>query len=286
MYLDFPSVMTILISGICTGGVYGLFASGFSFQIGSLETPDFSFGSWLMFSMYLTFFMYKMWNIGGLIFLLLPIYFGIGFLVNKYLLSKQNMFVKMLITMGISFIIQNFVILVFTAFPRNLGIIEKTITFGNGIQVGVIKLGMLILSAVILIGFQVFINKTWMGKTIRAIIQQREAAYLMGINADKIKNIAFALSYSMIAISGMMLLILFSVEPTAGGFYQMMSFLICIIAGLGNLKGAFFSGLLTGIIIGFFNIFIAQYAMVALFIIFVIILVIKPKGLFTVSQRR
>lgn len=286
MNLDLPSVLTILISGICTGGVYGLFASSFTFQIGSLDTPDFSFGAWLMLSMYLTFFLQRIWNVGALIFVLIPVYFGIGYLINRYLLAKQNIFVKMLITMGISFIIQNLVILVFTAFPRNLGIIDKAITFGNGIQVGMIKLGMLVLSAFLLIGFQIFINKTWMGKTIRAIIQQKEAAYLMGINADKIKNIAFGLSYVMVSISGFMLLILFSVEPTAGGFYQMMSFLICIIAGLGNLRGAFYSGLLTGTMIGVLNIFIAQYAMVALFLIFVIILVVKPKGLFTVRQTK
>lgn len=284
MILDLPSFLTILISGICTGGVYGLFASSFTFQIGSLDTPDFSFGAWIMLSMYLTFFSQKIWNVGVLVFLLIPVYFGVGYLVNRFLLSKQTLYIKMLITMGISFMIQNFVILVFTAFPRNLGIIDRAITIGNGVQIGMLKLIMLVSSAVLLIGLQLFISKTWMGRTIRAIIQQKEAAYLMGINAEKIKNIAFGVSYGMVFISGMMLLVLFSVEPTAGGFYQMMSFLICIIAGLGNMRGAFYSGLLIGVLISFLNIFIAQYAMFVLFLIFIVILVIKPTGLFTVPQ--
>jgi branched-chain amino acid transport system permease protein len=284
--LDFASIMTILISGLCTGGVYGLFASSFTFQCGSLNITDFSFGSWLMLSMYMTFFMYKGWHISIIPFIIILFlcYFIISYLISKHMLSKRNEFVNMIITMGISLVIQNAAILFFTSYPRTLGIIEKTITIGNGIQIGLTKLAMLFLSAIILIGFQIFLNRTWTGKTIRAVVQQKEVSYLMGINSDRVKNLAFAISYVLLAASGIMLMILFSVEPTAGGFYQMMSFLICIIAGLGNMKGAFYSGLLIGVIIGFLNIFISQFAMVFLFFIFVIILVVKPKGLFALKS--
>jgi len=286
--LDFASIMTILISGLCTGGVYGLFASSFTFQCGSLNITDFSFGSWLMLAMYMTFFMYsyKGWHISiiPLIIVLFICYFIISYFLSKHVLSKRNEFVNMIITMGISLVIQNAAILFFTSYPRTLGIIEKTITIGIGIQIGLTKLIMLFLSAVILIGFQIFLNRTWTGKTIRAVVQQKEVAYLMGINADRVKNLAFAISYVLLAASGIMLMILFSVEPTAGSFYQMMSFLICIIAGLGNMRGAFYSGLLIGVIIGFLNIFISQFAMAFLFFIFVIILVVKPKGLFALKS--
>ncbi|MDR1246676.1 MAG: branched-chain amino acid ABC transporter permease [Clostridiales Family XIII bacterium] len=283
--LDFPSVMTILISGLCTGGVYGLFASSFTFQCGSLNITDFSFGSWLMLAMYMTFFMYTEWHIGFVPFIiaLFLCYFVISFLISRFMLSKRDEFTNMIITMGISLVIQNAAILLFSSSPRSLGIIEKTINIG-GVQIAQTKLIMLILSAVILIGFQTFLNKTWTGKTIRAVIQRKEMAYLLGINSDRVKNLAFAVSYVMLAASGIMLIILFSVEPTVGGFYQMMSFLICIIGGLGNLKGAFFSGLLVGVLIAVLNMFSSQFAMVLLFLIFAIILVARPRGLFALKS--
>jgi branched-chain amino acid transport system permease protein len=284
--LDFPSFMTILISGLCTGGVYGLFSSSFSFQLGALNVADFSFGSWLMLSMYLTFFMYKEWNIGIIPFgvILFGSYFIISFLMSKFIYIKRKTDDNMIITMGISLIIQNAATLLFSSYPRSLGIIEKTIVVG-GVQITITKLIMLFLSAILLLGFQLFLNKTWTGKTIRAVVQNKEVASLMGINSNRVINLAFSLSYVMLAASGIMLVTLFSVEPTAGGFYQMMSFFICIIAGLGNIRGAFFSGLLIGFLKAILNIISSQFAMVMMFLIFVIFLVVKPTGLFTAKSR-
>ncbi|MDR1572119.1 MAG: branched-chain amino acid ABC transporter permease [Clostridiales Family XIII bacterium] len=284
--LDFPSVMTILINGLCTGGVYGLFASSFTFQCGSLNITDFSFGSWLMLAMYLTFFMYTGWQTGivPFVILLFLCYFTISFLISRFMLSKRDEFTNMIITMGISLIIQNAATLLFSSSPRSLGIIERTISIG-GVQIMQTRLIMLVLSAAILIGFHAFLKRTWTGKTIRAVIQRKEMAYLIGINSDRVKNVAFAVSYVMLSASGIMLIVLFSVEPTIGGFYQMMSFLICIIGGLGNLKGAFFSGLLVGVLIAVLNMMSSQFAMVLLFLIFAIILVVRPRGLFALKSR-
>lgn len=280
--LDLPSIITILIGGLCAGGVYGLFASSFTFQCGALHITDFSFGSWLMLAMYLTFFAYSRWPGAVAIFLvvLFAFYFVVSFFISKHMLAKRDEFAGMIMTMGISLIIQNAATLLFSSSPRSLGIIEQTISIG-GVQIAATKLVMLFLSAAVLIGFQLFLNKTWTGKTIRAVVQKKEVAYLMGINADRVKNLAFAISYIMLAASGVMLIVLFSVDPATGGYYQMMSFLICIIGGLGNIKGTFYAGLLVGVLIAILNMISTQFAMVMLFAIFVIILVIRPQGLFT-----
>ena len=280
--LDFTAIMTILIGGLCTGGVYGLFASSFTFQCGSLGITDFSFGSWLMMAMYLTFFMYTDWNMNIFAFvaLLFVMYFVISFLIGKFMLSKRGEFVNIIITMGISLAIQNAATLFFSSSPRSLGIIESAISIG-GVSITVTKLAMLILSAIILIGFQAFLNKTWTGKAIRAVVQRREVAYLMGINSDAVRNVAYSISYITLSASGIMLIVLFSVDPTTGGFYQMMSFLICIIGGLGNIRGTFYSGLLVGVLIAVLNMISSQFAMVMLFFVFVIILVLRPRGLFS-----
>lgn len=284
--MNLANIITALISGVCTGGVYGLFASSYSFQLGALNIADFSFGSWLMMSMYMTFYMLGQWGWGIVPFLiiLLAAYFLIGFFLCKFILSKRNMENNMVITMGISMLLQNAAIMLFTSYPRSMGIIEEIFKIGE-VRIAKIRLALLVLSAIILLGFQMLLNRTWIGKTIRAVVQNRDVACLMGVNANRVKNVAYAISYIMLAASGIMLVVLFSVEPTTGEYYQMMSFLICIIGGLGNIKGAFFSGLLIGVLMSVLNLISAQFAIVILFALFVIFLVVKPTGLFTKTSR-
>jgi branched-chain amino acid transport system permease protein len=283
MNLSFSAFMTIMLSGICMGGVYGLFASSFTFQLGSLSIYDFSFGGWLMLSMYLTYYMYKEWqmSIVATLLILFTLYFAVSYALGKYILTKVNENVQMLVTMGISIMLQNGAILAFTAYPRTLGFTERTLNLPGGVQVGATRLIILAIAAVIMIGLQIFLKKTWIGKTIRAVVQQKDMACQAGINANKVKNLAYASSYVLLAASGVMLLVLFPVEPAAGAFYQLMSFFICIIAGLGNIRGAFFCGVLIGVVNGLFNFFFTQYATALLFLIFVVVLVLRPKGLFT-----
>lgn len=286
MGLDFASMMTILIAGVCTGGVYGLFASGFSFQIGALRIYDFSFGAWIMMAMYLTYFMIDQWGypLPIALLILFTVYFLVSYFLGKNVMIKGNDMVQMLVTIGITIVLQNLAILLFTAFPRTLNVTERAITLPGGITVGLIKLAMLVLSAVILIGFNTVMKRTWIGKTIRAVIQEKEAAYLVGVNADQIKTLAYALSYILVAASGVMLLVLYPVEPTVGAFYQTMSFFICILAGMGNLKGTFFCGILIGVLNAILNTFFVQFASIALFAIFVLILIFRPQGLFAASK--
>lgn len=279
--------MTILIAGICTGGVYGLFASSFAFQIGSLRVFDFSFGAWIMMAMYLTYYMLDQWNVPAplAILILLAVYFLISFFMGKNVISKGSDTVQMMVTIGVTIVLQNLATLLFTAFPRTLSVQEKAITLPGGIQVGLLKFGMLILSAIILIGFNSIMKKTTIGKVIRAVIQQKDASYLVGIDADKVKNLAYALSYVLLAISGIMLLLIYPVDPSVGAFYQMMSFFICILAGMGSLNGAFYCGILIGVLNAILNTYFVQFASIILFAIFVLVLVFKPNGLFVPNKR-
>lgn len=275
-------MMTILLSGVCTGGVYGLFASGFTFQIGSLRIYDFSFGAWIMMAMYLTYYMLEKWSFPLPLALLVIFsgYFLVSFVMGKLVMTGSSDMVQMLVTIGVTIVLQNLAVFLFTAFPRTLNVREHALTLPGDVMVGQIRLAMLALSAVLLIGFHLMMKKTWIGKTIRAVIQHREAACLVGVNADQIKTLAYALSYVLVAASGVILLLIYPVEPTAGAFYQTMSFFICIIAGMGSLKGAFFCGIFIGLLNAILNTFFVQFASIILFAIFVLILVFKPNGLF------
>ena len=140
------------------------------------------------------------------------------------------------------------------------------------------------IAIVVLIGFQVFLNRTWPGKSIRAIVQQREIAELMGVNSEKTMNTAYGASYMLAAIAGSMLAVFIPITPFTGAYYQTLSFIICIAAGRSYMQGALYIGIMIGILEAFLQFFISKYSMPIIFTAFVLALVLRPNGLFTSSK--
>jgi branched-chain amino acid transport system permease protein len=158
--------------------------------------------------------------------------------------------------------------------PRTLGIIEPLFYITPGIHVGQLRFLAFVVAAVALIAFQLFLRRSYLGKMIRAVVEERETAQLMGINSERVLGIAFGLSFVLIAIAAILMIHLFPVTTSAGAVYQLMSFLIATIAGLGNMRGAFFAGIAIGVLNAFLLYFASSYATVVLFTVFVVVLVL------------
>lgn len=281
-------ILNIVIAGICTGGLYGLISAAFSFQFGALDIINFAYGAFTMLGMYLTYvFVIDMgMNVVLFFICLLVVYFLLGFILRQSMLRTPNHNVHIIITLGIALIIENGIRFVWGAMPRTfLSSIPPTVNIpiaGVGtVTVGLINVATVVVAALVLIGFGTFLKRTWLGMTIRAVVQQRETAYLMGINSEKIINIGFGISFIITAIASLMLALQFTIEPKAGAFYQMMGFLVCLIAGMGNLKGGFFAGILVGVVSAVINLFAASWHDPILFGLFILVLLFFPKGVFT-----
>ncbi|MBB3932569.1 branched-chain amino acid transport system permease protein [Kaistia hirudinis] len=270
-------IITLLLNGLFTGAIYGLFASGLTFQLGSLSIANFGYGSWLILAMYTTFFALKIWNVPlAFVVLVLPvIYFAAGYVIRNRLLVGGSLNVQILSTIGIAMIVDGLIILFYSPAPRTLGIIEPLIEIAPGIRIGAIRLTVFILAAVLLVLFQLFLQRSHLGKVIRAVVLEKETAMLMGINSERIIGIAFGISFVLIAISGIMLIHLFPVTTSAGSSYQLMSFLIATIAGLGNMRGAFYAGLAIGVLNAFLLYFAASFVTVVIFSLFVVVLILR-----------
>lgn len=281
--------LQILISAICTGGLYGLFSAGFTFQRGALKIADVSYGAWLMVAMYLMYTFKAVLKMNFLVslFIIIFIFFFIGYAMRKFLFARcgDNTKVQLISTMAANFIIQNFMEFIFKQTPRSIGMREKYVTLGE-VPVSLTRLGILLLAIIVLIGFQTFLNKTWVGRAIRAIVQQKGVAKVMGVNADRTLNIAYGMGYMMAALAGCMLSIFITVTPYSGAYYQTLSFIICIAAGKDYLKGALLIGIIVGVIEAFLNFFTAQFTMPILFSFFVLALVLRPNGLFATSTSK
>ncbi len=282
-YMDLSAYINIILNGICIGGLYGLTSSAWSFQCGALKFANFAYGASLMATMYLTYFGVREWNIPVFIVipLILLINFVLGLIMRKVLLKSSNRGTQIITTMALNLIIINLVTFVFTGFPRDMALFEKRMYITKTISVGVTQFIAFCLSAVILIGFNLFLKKTWTGRAIRSVVQNRDAATLMGVKSEKILDIAFALSYLLIGISGMLLITMFQVEPNYGNFIQTIAFVVCVSAGLGSLSGAFGTGILVGVISALIQTILgAQWNDIVLFGLFIIILLVKPNGIF------
>lgn len=268
--------LTLLLSGVLTGALYGLFASGLTFQLGSLSIANFGYGSWLVLAMYSSFFALKQWNIPlpVLIVVLPAIYFVLGYLIRNLLLRQVTLPVQILTTLGVAMIVDGFIFLVYSPAPRTLGLIEPLLSITPDIRIGLYRLIAFVVSGVLLIAFQLFLHRSYTGKMIRAVVEDRETAQLMGIDSERMMGIAFGLSFVLIAVSGILMIHLFPVTSSAGGAYQLMSFLIATVAGLGNMRGAFLAGIAIGVLNAFLLYFLASYATVILFTLFVVVLVL------------
>ncbi|MCR6500427.1 branched-chain amino acid ABC transporter permease [Shinella sp. CPCC 101442] len=274
--MTFDVFATLLLSGIFTGALYGLFASGLTFQLGSLSIANFGYGSWLILAMYTTYFALQVWGVPLVaVIVVLPLaYFAAGYLIRNILLRQETLAVQILTTLGIAMIVDGVIIMAYSPAPRTLGIVEPLFYITPGIHVGQLRFLAFVVAAVALIAFQVFLRRSYLGKMIRAVVEERETAQLMGINSDRVLGIAFGLSFVLIAIAAMLMIHLFPVTTSAGAVYQLMSFLIATIAGLGNMRGAFLAGIAIGVLNAFLLYFAASYATVVLFTVFVVVLVL------------
>jgi branched-chain amino acid transport system permease protein len=283
MAVDYTIIIQVLISAICTGGLYGLFASGFTFQLSALNIVDTSYGAWLMVAMYLTYTLKIKMQMPFVVSLLavMVLFFFIGYFMRRVIIAKCSGHMAQLVaTMAITFIILNLMEFIYEATPRSTNILEKVLLIG-GIPVSLTRLGIFVLSMAVLLGFQAFLNFTWTGRSIRALVQDSEVARVMGVNVERTLNVAYGASYMLAAISGCMLAVFIPITPHSGNYYQTLSFIICIAAGQTRLKGALYIGIIIGIMEAFLQYTVARYSMPIIFTAFVLALLFRPNGLFT-----
>jgi branched-chain amino acid transport system permease protein len=286
--MGISAYISIILNGILTGGVYGLFSSAFSFQAGALGYANFAYGAQIMISMYITYFSITVWNVPPplAVLIVLASNIFIGYIFRKTALNNDEFGTQILCTMGISMIIINLCTFFATAYPRDLSILEKRLYLTKDISIGTIQLTCFVLAAVILWGFHLFLTKTWYGMAIRAVVEKKETAAVMGINTGHILDLAFSISCCLIGISGVMLMTMFSVTPLFGDYLQTIAFIVCISAGLGNMGGAFFSGIFIGVLSSLITTILgSRFHDPLLFALFVVLLILRPYGIFNSKKK-
>jgi branched-chain amino acid transport system permease protein len=280
-------IIQLIINGVLLGGLYALLSVGLTLIFGVLEIINFAHGEFLMVSMYLTFLLFSFFGMDPYLSLILiiPIFFFFGYAIEKIIvkpLLNDPPLNQIFATIGLGLIFSNVALLLFKADFRSVKTqySDATLIFGN-FFVSVPRLVAFLIALGLITILLIYLKKTFTGKAIRALAQQRKAAMLMGIDVHRTYAIAFGIGIACVGAAGAVLLPLFFVFPTVGSLFSLIAFVVVILGGYNSLVGSLVAGLIIGLIEGFSGFFISPHLKeVVYFILFIFILIFRPTGLF------
>ncbi|MGC2178698.1 MAG: branched-chain amino acid ABC transporter permease [Bradyrhizobium sp.] len=277
-----------LIQGVLLGGLYALFAAGLSLIFGVMRLVNLAHGDFIVVAAYIILLVASRLGLDPFVAALiaLPILFIVGYALQRVLLNRalgRDLLPPLLVTFGLSIIIQNGLLQLFSADSVRLrsGAIETaSIALGGGIAVGVVPL-LTLLSAIAVIVFLNFVfYRTAIGQAFRATSDDLEIAQLMGIDVSRIFAIAMGLAFAVITIAALYLGLRANFDPTIGPARLLYAFEAVIIGGLGSFWGTLAGGIVLGVAQTAGARINPEWQILSGHLAFLMVLVIRPRGLF------
>jgi branched-chain amino acid transport system permease protein len=287
--------MDVLIQGLLLGGLYCLFALGQSLMFGVMRLTNTAQGDFIVLGAFAA--------IAGVALIapvlgaaparlalvalaLVPVSFGFGYVLQRFVLNGtlgRDPLPSLVVTFGLSIVIQNALLELFSADPRSLesaGLATASVALPGGLAVGVLPLAILALAIGATGGLQWLFGHTVLGRSFRAVSDDPEIAGLMGLDASKVYGLATAIAFVLIALAGLLQAMRTTVSPADGPVLLLFAFEAVIIGGMGSFWGTLAGALLLGLTqqIGFrldpgWGIWLGHVA-------FLVVLVVRPPGLF------
>ncbi len=279
----------LLIGGLLLGGIYALAAFGLSICFGVLNILNIAHGEFLMLGSLLSYSLFAALGLNPFItvVVVVPVFFILGTLFHNFLLKPisnkpehELLIASILVTLGASLAIEDLTSFFWTTPITGIDYSLRAINLG-GIVISSLRLVILGFIVLITIALHFFLKRTFTGKAIRAITQDRNGARIVGINLSRISSIAFSLGISMAAAAGVFYVTLFTVTPVIGIPLTIKYLCIIVLGGLGSLFGSLTGGIILGISEALTGYYIGtEWSPTVAFIILILILIIRPEGLF------
>lgn len=288
--MDFPIELLInaLIAGLLLGGFYAAVTVGISISFGILDIVNIAHPAFIILGSYIAYIVNQRLGVDPILtaIIVLPIFYALGSAVYQvYYLSfekrGQEALRGLAFFFGLLFVTEVLLILVFGVDYRYVqaGYIETTLRFGM-FDLPLRMLVPFLVSALLLIGLQLFLSKTFTGRAIMAVAQDQLALSLMAADPIRIKRIAFGISIATAAIAGALLIVIQPVEPSVGREYIGRVFAICVLGGMGSLPGTVIAALLLGIVESITATFYGpSWAPAVAFGFLLLTLAVRPAGL-------
>jgi branched-chain amino acid transport system permease protein len=277
-----------IVQGVLTGGLYAMFAAGLSLIFGVMRLVNIAHGDFIVLAAYLALVVTDTMGLGPLVSLVIvvPIMAAIGYALQRGLLNRtlgDDLLPPLLVTFGLSVIIQNALLLEFTADSRRLqaGALEvASFDLGQGVSIGVLPLLQFIAAVVVIGALQLLFYRTAFGRAFRATSDDPSVAQLMGLDNRHVFALAMALSLAVVAIAGVLLAVRTNFDPSIGPARLIFGFEAVIIGGLGNLWGTLAGGVVLGVAQAIGAKLDPGWQLLAGHLAFLLVLAIRPEGLF------
>ena len=286
-------LLQAVVSGLLLGGVYGLVASGLTLIFGVLRIINFAHGAVMMLGMYAS---YWLWvGVGvdpyGSVLLTAPAFFLLGMGIQRLVIEPNRDAAEhnqLLLTLGLALFLENLALVLWQGDFRTLRVPYANASFVIGdalVEVSrLIAAGGAVLIALALF---VFLRRTDVGKAIRALAEEREGAMLVGIDVGRIRAVAFGIGSACVAVAGALITPFFYIAPDVGESFNIMAFVVVVLGGMGNFIGALVGGLIVGLAESLGAALLpGSLKQLVVFILFVLVLLFRPEGLFGGARGR
>jgi branched-chain amino acid transport system permease protein len=278
-------VLASMIDGVLVGSVYGLAAMGLSLIWGVMDVINLTHGAMIALGMFGMYLMFAAFTANAYV-LLLPVIllgFVLGLVVywmSVHWVVGRSILMSLLATFAVNMMIIGLGTAIWSTSPYNVNFSLPGLTIGDYTFTGN-HIAASISAMVIALALELFLYRTRPGKAIRAVADNREAAELMGISSSSVLAVAFAIGIALAVASGALVSTLFPFTILSGGAYQLKSFVVTVLAGLGKPFGALVAGILLGLLEGIVTPFMAvSWIPLIEFGLFVVVLVAFPRGIF------
>jgi branched-chain amino acid transport system permease protein len=280
--------INVILQGILVGGLYAMFAAGLSLIFGVMRLVNIAHGDLIVLAAYLALVTTQALGINPLLSLLVvvPLMAAIGYALQWLVLNRtlgDDLLPPLLVTFGLSVIIQNGLQEIFSADPQklNAGAIEvASFRLADGIFIGVLPLIQFVAAVAVIGGLQLVFYRTALGRSFRATSDNAEVAQLMGLDNRHVFALAMALSLAVVAIAGVLLAVRANFDPSIGPARLIFGFEAVIIGGLGSLWGTLVGGVLLGVAQAIGAHLDPGWQILAGHLTFLAVLAIRPQGLF------
>jgi branched-chain amino acid transport system permease protein len=308
------NALNACVAGLVIGCIYGLMCVGLSLIFGIMRVVNFAQGDLLMLGAYAAFYIVAGWGLlaflgmaGPFVAAVLagPIVFAFAWLIHRWLVSQvsglrtagsldEGHFGQLIVTLGLALILQNGGLILFGSTPRavrtplsasawmiEVGIGDTTIFLNKARVIACL------VAIVVVVGLWLLLDRTRLGRALRAAADNPTAATYMGINVDRSHRIAFALGSAVTAIAGGLVATYLSFTPFMGLDFVVIMYAGVVLGGMGSLLGAFWGGVTIGFVQQFSALALPpQLQNAAIFVVFLLIIILRPQGLFGRSADR
>ena len=277
-----------LASGLLLGGFYGVMVLGFSVLWGVMGIINLAHGDFLMTGAYLAWLLFRNFNLDPFasLLLLVPVMFLVGYGLQKILLNRlveRPHLVMLLATFGLSISLANLHKIVYTADPRNVPVSYNGSFELWGLSLPIVKTIIFGVALAMMLALHLFLQRTRLGKAIRAAAQNKNAARIVGIDIEQVYAITTGICIALTAAAGAMISPTQAIFPFMGQPFTLKAFTITVLGGLGRIPGA----LLGGMFLGVTEVMVATYVpgigtnlgVAVSLILLVVILIVRPQGL-------